>query len=77
MLFYCTTLDLIKVRAYYALPNYCRHFLFQNKLDKAEPLYQQSVEIRERSFGAQHPAVATALVNLAVLYSNQVRLYTL
>ena len=31
------------------------------------------VEIREKSFGASHPSVATALVNLAVLYSQQVR----
>ena len=38
----------------------------------AEPLYKQAVEIREKSFGLHHPSVATALVNLAVLYSQQV-----
>jgi tetratricopeptide (TPR) repeat protein len=40
----------------------------QGELDKAEPLYEMSVEIREKSFGKHHPSVATALVNLAVLY---------
>ena len=42
----------------------------------AEPLYKQAVEIRERSFGENHPAVATALVNLAVLFSQQVKLFS-
>ena len=32
----------------------------------------EMVDIRERSFGANHPAVATVLVNLAVLHSQQV-----
>ena len=45
----------------------------QGKLDKAEPLYIQAVEIREKAFGPHHPSVATALVSLAVLYSQQVR----
>ena len=44
----------------------------QGKYEEAEPLYKQNVEIREKSFGLHHPAVATALVNLAVLYSQQV-----
>uniref|UniRef100_A0A8D1EYE7 Nephrocystin-3 n=1 Tax=Sus scrofa TaxID=9823 RepID=A0A8D1EYE7_PIG len=39
------------------------------KLDKAVPLYELAVEIRQKSFGPKHPSVATALVNLAVLYS--------
>uniref|UniRef100_A0A8C4VPI1 Nephrocystin-3 n=1 Tax=Gopherus evgoodei TaxID=1825980 RepID=A0A8C4VPI1_9SAUR len=38
------------------------------KLDKAVPLYELAVEIRQKSFGPKHPSVATALVNLAVLY---------
>ncbi|PIO40871.1 hypothetical protein AB205_0104530, partial [Aquarana catesbeiana] len=38
------------------------------KLDKAVPLYELTVEIRQKSFGPKHPSVATALVNLAVLY---------
>ena len=49
--------------------------LFQGQFDKAEPLYRQSVEIRESAFSPGHPAVATALVNLAVLYSQQVLLH--
>lgn len=47
-------------------------FCLQGKYDKAEPLYKQAVEIREKAFGANHPSVATALVNLAVLLSQQV-----
>ena len=46
----------------------------QGKLDKAKVLYMEMVEIRERSFGVNHPAVATVLVNLAVLHSQQVRI---
>ncbi|KAG8139316.1 hypothetical protein E2320_002081, partial [Naja naja] len=38
------------------------------KLDRAVPLYELAVEIRQKSFGPKHPSVATALVNLAVLY---------
>ena len=44
----------------------------QGKHEKAEPLYKQAIEIRQRAFGDQHPSVATAMVNLAVLYSQQV-----
>lgn len=40
----------------------------QGKLEKAAPLYELSLEIREKSFGPKHPSVATALVNLAVIY---------
>ena len=46
----------------------------QGKLDKAVPLYELSLEIREKSFGPKHPSVATALVNLAVIYCQLVRL---
>ena len=48
------------------------HSVFQGKFDKAEPLYKLSVELREKAFGPLHPSVATALVNLAVLLSQQV-----
>lgn len=34
----------------------------------AEPLYQQSLEIRRQVFGEYHPHVATSLNNLAALY---------
>ncbi|XP_058513216.1 nephrocystin-3 isoform X3 [Ochotona princeps] len=43
------------------------------KLDKAVPLYELAVEIRQKSFGPKHPSVATALVNLAVLHSQMKR----
>ena len=41
----------------------------KGKVDKAVPLYELAVEIRQKSFGPKHPSVATALVNLAVLHS--------
>lgn len=41
------------------------------QLDKARPLYQQTAEFRERVFGPNHPSLATALVNLAVICSQQ------
>lgn len=46
----------------------------QGKLEKAVPLYELSLDIREKSFGPKHPSVATALVNLAVIYCQLVRL---
>ena len=45
----------------------------QGKLEKAVPLYELALDIREKSFGPKHPSVATALVNLAVLYCHLVR----
>ena len=47
----------------------------QGKLEKAAPLYELSLDIREKSFGPKHPSVATALVNLAVIYCQLVRLF--
>lgn len=47
----------------------------QGKLEKAMPLYELSLEIREKSFGPKHPSVATALVNLAVIYCQLVRMF--
>ena len=47
----------------------------QGKLEKAVPLYELSLEIREKSFGPKHPSVATALVNLAVIYCQLVRAF--
>ena len=40
------------------------------EFDKAEPLYQRSLRIREASFGPNHPDVALSLNNLASLLSN-------
>lgn len=45
----------------------------QGRLEKAVPLYELSLDIREKSFGPKHPSVATALVNLAVIYCQMVR----
>ena len=50
---------------------------FQGKIEKAFPLYTHMVSLRERVFGLQHPSVATALVSLAVLYSQQVSMWLL
>ena len=36
--------------------------------EKALPLYQRALEIREKVLGPQHPDVATTLNNLAGLY---------
>lgn len=54
-----------------------RVFCVQGKLEKAAPLYELSLEIREKSFGPKHPSVATALVNLAVIYCQLVRVFTM
>jgi len=37
---------------------------------KAEPLLRQALEIRKKALGEQHPAYATSLNNLALLYRN-------
>jgi tetratricopeptide (TPR) repeat protein len=37
----------------------------------AEPLFRRSLAINEKSFGPDHPKVAIALNNLAVLYFRQ------
>ncbi|CBJ25719.1 NB-ARC and TPR repeat-containing protein-likely pseudogene [Ectocarpus siliculosus] len=41
------------------------------KHEEAEPLYQRSLAICETSFGPDHPTVAAALNNLAVMLENQ------
>ena len=38
--------------------------------EKALPLYQRALEIREKVLGPQHPSVATTLNNLALLYES-------
>jgi len=54
----------------------CRHCLLslvlQGHLDKAAAYYSSLVESSERCCGTSHPSVATALVNLAVVYSQLV-----
>jgi len=44
----------------------------QGELDKAAAYYTSLVDSKERSFGTSHPSVATALVNLGILYSQMV-----
>ena len=39
----------------------------QGKYDKAEPLYERSLRIREKALGTGHPAVAQSLQNYAAL----------
>ncbi|MBM3225316.1 MAG: tetratricopeptide repeat protein, partial [Candidatus Tectomicrobia bacterium] len=43
----------------------------QNHVDKAEPLYQRILALRERSLGPEHLEVAAALDNLAEVYEVQ------
>ena len=43
----------------------------QGKYDKAEPLYQRALAIKEMVLGPDHPDVATMLNNLAGLYEDQ------
>ena len=43
----------------------------QGQYNDAEPLYLQSLDIRKRQLGNDHPHVATSLNNLALLYESQ------
>ena len=45
----------------------------QGKLDEAAPLYKESLAFRKKVFGDEHPKVAIALNNLAVLLKAQAR----
>ncbi|MCP4307664.1 MAG: tetratricopeptide repeat protein, partial [bacterium] len=45
----------------------------QGRYDEAEPLYRRALAILEKVLGAEHPAVATSLNNLAELYRDQGR----
>ena len=45
----------------------------QGRYNDAEPLYLQSLDIRKRQLGNDHPDVATSLNNLAQLYYSQGR----
>ena len=46
----------------------------QGKLAEAEPLYQRTITILEKSLGPDHPQVATGLNNLAQLLNSNVQL---
>src|SRR5262249_44791518 len=41
------------------------------RYEEAEPLYLRALAIYEKALGAEHPAVASSLNNLAALYYNQ------
>jgi|APMI01.1.fsa_nt_gi tetratricopeptide (TPR) repeat protein len=45
----------------------------QGKYEKAEPLYQKSLEILEKTLGKDHPDIATNINNLALLYQAQAK----
>ena len=47
-------------------------YLSQGKYDEAEPLYRESLDIRRKVYGNDHPSVATGLNNLALLLQKQV-----
>ena len=54
------------------LPHSIPLLVMQGKYEEAGPLYDRSLAIREKVFGPDHPAVATALNNRAVLLYKQV-----
>ena len=43
----------------------------QGKYDDAEPMYKESLAIRKKVLGEEHPSVATGLNNLAELLKDQ------
>ena len=45
------------------------------KYDEATPLYKESLAIKKKVLGEEHPSVATGLNNLALLLSDQVRIF--
>jgi len=53
-------------------PRYGGLLSFQGKYDEAEPLYKQSLEIKKKVYGEDHPSIATGLNNLAGLLQKQV-----
>ena len=52
-----------------SLNNLAAIYHTQGKYTMAEPLYQRSLAIKERTHGEEHPEVALNVHNLAVLYS--------
>ena len=55
------------------LPHRIPLLVMQGKYEEAGPLYDRSLAIREKVYGPDHPAVATALNNRAALLQKQVR----
>jgi predicted RNase H-like HicB family nuclease/tetratricopeptide (TPR) repeat protein len=54
-----------------SLNGLARLYKSQGRYNDAEPLYLQSLDIRKRQLGDDHPDVATSLNNLALLYESQ------
>ena len=54
-----------------SLNNLAMLYESQGRYNDAEPLYLQSLDIRKRQLGNDHPDVASSLNNLAVLYESQ------
>ena len=46
--------------------------MLQGKYDEAEPLFRESLAIRKKVYGNEHPKVAAGLNNLASLLESQV-----
>jgi len=51
--------------------NHGRTYAIMGKFDNAEPLYLESLAIRKKVLGKEHPDYAASLQNLAVLYHNK------
>ena len=56
-----------------SLNNLAALYRSQGRYAEAEPLYQQSLLLRQELLGDRHPSVATSLNNLALLYNSQGR----
>jgi tetratricopeptide (TPR) repeat protein len=54
-----------------SLNNLAELYRNQGRYAEAEPLYQRSLAIKEKTLGKDHPGVATSLNNLAGLYDRQ------
>ena len=54
-----------------SLNNLAELYRVQGQYAQAEPLYQRSLAILEKTVGPEHPDVATSLNNLALLYQAQ------
>jgi CHAT domain-containing protein len=59
--------------AYYALSinNLASLYMSSGRYEKARPLYEQAMLIREKTLSDKHPEYATSLSNLAFLYHKQ------
>ena len=57
----------------YALNNLASAIEYAGRLDEAEPLYMESLEIREQLLPAEHPSVLVIKNNLGNLYGKQGR----